>query len=385
MSLVERVEMKFFTGKIEDLSSEGLGVVRHPDGMTFFIEGAWPGDEGEFEILKREKRYGFAKWKTRTVNSPDRMEPPCPHLGFEPGKCGGCPWMIADYQSQLEYKDKYLATLLKKFHYESTLKPIHGSQKQFGFRNRAQLKIDGKKVGYVSPKSRVLAPIDSCMILNEPTHALLDYILDSLPKKEWEPPGRYLWNFVEIDEDMGPSDVELNVRRPFKQANREANEFMLNYVEAELKKDTRYDHALELFCGSGNFTEILSRYFKSTIACELPGQAARILRERNLPGVAVSETNVFAQIDWPDLIQRAQSSKVLFLDPPREGFKDLGLFVDKLPSLEKIIYVSCDAYSFASNIKPLINQGWVLREVQPVDQFPHTSHMELIAVLEKPQ
>lgn len=375
--------MKFFAGKVEDLSSEGLGVVKHPDGMTFFVEDAWPGDAGEFEIINREKRYGFAKWKERTETSPDRVTPPCPYLGFEPGKCGGCSWMMASYEKQLEYKDKYVATLLRKFHYEISANRIHGSEKQFGFRNRAQLKVNGKQVGYVSPKSRVLAPIESCIILNEPTHALLEHIRDSLPNKEWAPEGRYLWNFVDIDEDMKPKDIELNRRRPFKQANRGANNYMRHFIEDKIKEYPRYDQALELFCGSGNFTEILSPYFQTTLACELPGNATRILRERNLKGVDVIETNVFAQIEWPKILEKAKNTQVLFLDPPREGFKDLALFVERLPRLEKIIYVSCDPYTFAANCKPLTHKGWRFREVQPVDQFPHTPHLELIALLEK--
>lgn len=375
--------MEFFTGKIEDLSSEGLGVVKHADGMTFFVEGAWPGDAGEFEIVKRERRYGFARWKIYTETSQDRAPAPCPHLGFEPGKCGGCPWMIASYDKQLEYKNKYMTTLLRKFHYNFTANPIHGSEKIFGFRNRAQLKIDGKQVGYVTPKSRVLAPIESCMILNEPTHELLDYIRAQLPNKEWAPPGRFLWNFVEIDEDMKPEDIVLNQRRPFKQANHSANTYMRQFVAEKIKNYSQYDHALELFCGSGNFTEILSSQFETTVACELPGTATRILRERNLRGVEVCETNVFAQIDWPLLVEKATNAQVLFLDPPREGFKDLALLVDQLPLLEKIIYVSCDPYSFAANIKPLLEAGWSLKEIQPIDQFPHTPHMELIALLEK--
>ncbi len=375
--------MEIFSGKVEDLSSEGLGVVKHADGMTFFVEGAWPGDQGEFQVLKREKRYGFAKWQKRTVNSAHRREAPCPHLGFEPGKCGGCPWMIASYDSQLDYKNKFLAQLLKRFHYDVIPNPIHGSEKEFGFRNRAQLKIDGKRVGYVSPKSRVLAPIDSCIILNQETHALLDAIVHKLPHREWEPPGRYQWNFVDIDEDMEPQDIVLNQRRPFKQANHNANRYMRDFVEKELKTYSDYDRAMELFCGSGNFTEILSRHFKTTIACELPGAATRILRARNLPGVEVCETNVFAKLDWESVVEKAQSAQVLFLDPPREGFKDFFQFVTQLPALERIIYVSCDPYTFAANSQPLVSSGWVLREVQPVDQFPHTPHMELIGVLHK--
>lgn len=375
--------MNVFIGTVEDLSSEGLGVVKHPDGMTFFVNGAWPGDAGELEIISKEKRYGFAKFKNQTEWSKDRIPSPCPHLGFEPGKCGGCPWMIASYDKQLFYKDKYLKMLFQKFRYEANLEPIHGSERVFGFRNRAQFKTNGKQIGYVSPKSRVLAPIEDCVILNEPVRNILKSVRARLPNKEWEPPGRYLWNFLEVDEDMTFEEIELNKRRPFKQANREANTYMREWVQEKIKNISKHDLVLELFCGSGNFTEVLSAHFDSIKACELPGSATAKLQAMNLPGVEVVEANIFAQINWPELFEKIKDTKILLLDPPREGFKDLEAFITKLPRLEKILYISCDPYSFAMNIKPLINSGWNIGDVQPVDQFPHTPHMELMAILER--
>ncbi|MCB9072559.1 MAG: hypothetical protein H6623_02980 [Bdellovibrionaceae bacterium] len=76
-------------------------------------------------------------------------------------------------------------------------------------------------------------------------------------------------------------------------------------------------------------------------------------------------------------------AKFLFLDPPREGFRFLSHFVQQLPELETIMYVSCDPYTFVNNVRVLIDESWSLLEVQPVDQFPHTPHVELLAVLEK--
>jgi 23S rRNA (uracil1939-C5)-methyltransferase len=372
-----------FFGTIEDLSSEGLGVAKHPEGMTFFVNGAWPGDAGELEIISKEKRYGFAKFKNQIEWSQERSKSVCKHLGTEPGKCGGCPWMIANYESQLKFKNKYLATLLKKFHYDIEPLPIHASDQVFGFRNRAQLKTNGKQVGYVSPKSRSLAPIEDCMILNDSARGLLKHIRENLPNKQWEPPGRYQWNFLDIDEDMQPQDIEINKRRPFKQANRSANIFMREWVKAKISSQNEDEKVLELFCGSGNFTEILSQQFQLVLACEMGGTATQKLRDKNLEGVSVIESDIFARIDWQKITKPAKDVQTLFLDPPREGFKDLAAFTGELPQLKKILYVSCDPYSFASNCKDLINNGWHFVEVQPVDQFPHTPHMELMAVLEK--
>ncbi|MCC6138543.1 MAG: class I SAM-dependent RNA methyltransferase [Bdellovibrionaceae bacterium] len=372
-----------FSGTIKDLSSEGLGVVSHPDGMTFFVPGAWPGDAGEFTITQKEKRYGFAKWNKQTEFSQARVESPCAHLGFEDGKCGGCPWIFVNYEAQLEYKDKLLAVLFKKQQIEITPEKIYPSEKQLGFRNRAQFKTDGKQVGYISPKSRTLAPVKDCVVLSEPARDILKYLNAQLPKKAWAPEGRFQWNYIDVDEDMKPEDIRLNARRPFRQANRGANTFMRDWVQKQIQNFSTEDKVLELFCGSGNFTEVLSEHFDWVTAVELPGEATHALKKKNLSGVRIVEQDINAKILWPELVKNAEDTKLLFLDPPREGFPDLALLVSKLPALERIVYVSCDPQSFAMNTKPLLTAGWTLKQVQPVDQFPHTPHVELMSVLER--
>lgn len=375
--------MAIFSGVIKDISSEGLGVVTHPSGMTFFVPGAWPGDAGEFEITRQEKRYGFARWHQLIEQSLDRQKSPCPHLGFQDGLCGGCPWMFVKYNKQLEYKNKLLNTFFKKQKIEATIESIQPAPTQSAFRHRAQLKTDGKQIGYISPNSRVLAPIKTCSVLSQPLSELLESLQQQLPRTDWKPEGKFQWNFIDIDEDMQLKDVQINKRRPFQQANRSSNVYMKNWLTAQIQELSKTKNVLELFCGSGNFTEILSQHFLSIVACEFAGDAADILKNKNLKGVRVLEADIYSHTKWRSIFQNSPSTQILFLDPPREGFKDLALFVSQLPKLERIIYISCDPQSFLMNIKPLVETSWQLRPVQPVDQFPHTPHIELMAVLDK--
>ncbi|MCB9072564.1 MAG: class I SAM-dependent RNA methyltransferase [Bdellovibrionaceae bacterium] len=374
---------KEFHGTITDISSEGLGVVRHPNGMTVFVSDAWPGDAGEFVIERTEKRFAFAKWKQQTTFSPDRVTAPCPHLGFSSGQCGGCPWMDISYEAQLREKQKYLEGLFKRYRIESKIHKIQGSPLQFGFRNRAQVKTDGEVVGYVSPKTRQMAPIKDCIILEDKVRDILRFVVKQLPNQEWKPAGKYQWNFIDIDHNLNPSDVMINKRRPFQQANPNVNQYMRQWVEEKLQTNAFGDMAVELFCGSGNFTEILAKFFKTTIASELPGSALAQLHKKSLAGVKTKPMDLFDSSQWPDLIKECSKAKFLFLDPPREGFRFLSHFVQQLPELETIMYVSCDPYTFVNNVRVLIDESWSLLEVQPVDQFPHTPHVELLAVLEK--
>ncbi len=100
--------MSSFQGKITHLSQKGLGVVHHPEnGLSYFVAGTWPGDIGEFAITDRplnNKKYGYARLIRLTQPSPQRKTPECRFLGFSGNDCSGCPWMIADYNSQLDQK-----------------------------------------------------------------------------------------------------------------------------------------------------------------------------------------------------------------------------------------------------------------------------------------
>jgi 23S rRNA (uracil1939-C5)-methyltransferase len=374
---------KIFSGTVKDLSSQGLGVVVHPSGMTYFVTGAWPGDAGEFEITAQEKRFGFAKWHKQVDHSEDRTNVPCPHLGFEPGLCGGCPWMGIKYDKQLAYKQKNLSTLFNKNQIQMDLSDLQPSTRELGFRNRAQLKTDGQSVGYISPKTKTLAPIEDCVVLNDPTRDLLRFVRAQLPKKEWLPQGKFSWNFIDLDDELTIEDIEINKKRPFKQANSETNAYMKRWLEEQIKDIEPTTPVLELFCGSGNFTEVLGKKFFKITASEFAGNALENLKNKNIPSVTVFPADLFDHQSWKKLIRKTRDTKFLFLDPPREGFKDLSLFVGELPELEKIVYVACDPHRFVIDVKPLLSSGWSLKKVQPVDQFPHTPHVELMAVLTK--
>ena len=134
-----------FHAKVRDLSHKGLGVVDHPEGCVFFVPGVWPGDVGEFEILIQKKRYGFAKLIALQTPSLDRVSAPCPYQGFEEGRCGGCAWMIGSYESQLKYKEHIIRHSLERAGIKTKISPILPSANIFHYRNRAQLKTNGKE------------------------------------------------------------------------------------------------------------------------------------------------------------------------------------------------------------------------------------------------
>src|SRR5690606_337308 len=235
---------------------------------------------GIFEIESLEKTYGYARIIELTEKSKNRRnDVPCPHLGVELGKCGGCPWMIATYESQLKEKDKLVEHILSRASVltdKTKIKFIISSPKEFSYRNRAQFKTDGVAIGYVSANTTQLAPIQDCIVLTDKNRNSLKNIQAQLPNKDWMPKEKWNWNFIEVNDVE--SKVVLNQRKPFKQGNDDQNQNMKNWLKNLISDLDKDQEVLELFCGSGNFTEILSQGgFKKILATEMSDHAIQEL------------------------------------------------------------------------------------------------------------
>ncbi len=378
---------EIFKGRIRDISSEGHGVVDHPSGMVFFVKGAWPGDEGEFAVVSREKKYGNARIEKLTTSSPDRRIPECPYLGWEEGRCGGCSWMIAKIESQLHYKQKRIQYLLEKnnlLNAETKILPMRASPNTLGYRNRAQFKTDGNRFGYVSPGTKVIADVDDCVVLTEKNRETLRQLRAQLPNKSWQPERPYLWNYIDVDEEVNAEQIDLNQRRAFRQANDQQNEFMKTWLHTHLEKENKDAQIIELFAGSGNFTRVFTgEGFSAIYSAEIDQQAVQTLQAQRLPGVRGFVTDLYNPLQWTQIPADVRTAEILFLDPPREGFKLLEKYIENFPRLKKIIYVSCEPFEWSQNIRGLVHGKWRLSEVVPVDQFPQTPHVELLSVLVK--
>jgi 23S rRNA (uracil1939-C5)-methyltransferase len=372
------VTQPIFESKVEGLTFKGLGVVRHPEGRVVFVRDVWPGDEGVFETISLEKRFGFAKLKELKKPSVHRRKAPCPHLGENPGQCGGCPWMIADYNSQLVEKQKIVLELSRRggvLPNDGVLKPIIGSPKEFAYRNRAQFKTDGESVGYVSVGTNTLAPVDHCMILNEKCQELLRDIRYQLPNKNWRPK-KEDWSFIDIDDET--TQIVANKRRPFRQANTEQNEKMKAWVKNKIADKNK--SVIELFCGSGNFTGVfVENGFSDVTAVEGSRDAIENLLKK-FPKVKALDLDLLKPQNFKK-IKFEKAPEILFLDPPRDGFENLDLFLKEYKSIKEIFYVSCDLSTFIRDTKKAIELGFEVREIQPIDQFPQTPHIEILAHL----
>ena len=179
-------------------------------------------------------------------------------------------------------------------------------------------------------------------------------------------------------------DVTLGFRPlDFIQVNAGLNEHMIART-LELLDVQAEDRVLDLFCGLGNFTLPLARVAREVVGVE--GDAGLVARARENAARNGLEN---AQFHTADLAQdlrgepwmRAGFDRLL-LDPPRSG-ADAVLRQLPLAGLRRIVYVSCHPASLARDAGYLVNErGWTLRAAGVMDMFPHTAHVESIAVFE---
>jgi len=377
-----------FKGEITHLSQKGLGVVCNAqDGLTYFVAGTWPGDVGEFKVtdrILRNKKYGYAELIRLTQPSHHRKTPECPFLGYTAHSCSGCPWMIADYSSQLEQKRNSFLYVMTRAGFDTnhlTVEQVHPAPNLFGYRNRCQIKTDGEKLGFITESSHNIAEIEDCIILNTACREHLQALRKRLPCREWIPGTGKDWNFFDLDDAQQVEQIQLNRKRPFQQGNTEQNSWMRAWLKHKLAQNPFIHKVIELFCGSGNFTEVIAQSGCShIIAYESDKNAIFSLQQKNFPGVDARVADLYRPFIWKTIKKNVMDADTLVLDPPRSGLKNLPGFFESFASLRTVYYISCNPESFARDARVFCNNGWWLNDIQLVDLFPHTPHVEVLAV-----
>ena len=378
-----------FDGTVRDLTAEGVGVVAHDSGQLYQVAGVWRGESGRFRVTGYRKRTGFAELVALTEPSPLRVTAPCPHHGVGSGDCGGCPWQFMAVEAQLQEKQDRVARVMAHLGVAEQVRPVWAAPADLGYRNRAQLKSDGRRIGYMSARSNDLVAIEDCPVLSDHNRHTLAGLLASLPNRDFRPRGKHRWVSLDIDEDVTAASVSVNRRRPFRQGNSAQNRRMRAWLAERLAALPRPpERALELFAGSGNFTEVIAAAgVAEIVAVEGAAEALETLEERGLAGVSCQVANLFDNARVRELgmalADGHSATTALVLDPPREGFKAVEELLATVPTLTDILYISCNLATFARDVAVMQSCGFSVAEVQPLDQFPHTPHIELLATLHR--
>jgi 23S rRNA (uracil1939-C5)-methyltransferase len=389
-----------------------------------------PGDRIVARLVDSQQHYAIAAMVRMIHPSALRQTPPCPYVG----RCGGCSWQHLRYETQLRAKQQSVEDALRRIGRldDFEIRPIIAALDPYRYRRRIRLQAtNAKRLGLYGAASHDLVEIDSCAIADdrlnstlaplrrwlaeinsaieqleiiagdgsdelvvvarihspldpgdEPSCAgLIDgrdlirglIVLDPQERKTWGEP----WITVKLTDALSVT-LDADV---FTQVNAAGNRQMISELlaVADFRVD---DQVLELYSGAGNFTLPMATRVEKIVAVEGHRQAVA-------NGKLNAQKYRLDNIDWqcaavPQAVarlkrQRRRFSKIV-LDPPRAGAKGV---ITELAALgaEMICYLSCNPTTMARDLAALAARGYKLRLVQPIDLFPHTFHVESLAIM----
>ncbi|PCI18998.1 MAG: 23S rRNA (uracil(1939)-C(5))-methyltransferase RlmD [Piscirickettsiaceae bacterium] len=423
---------------IESLAHDGRGVA-HLDDRAVFIQGALPGEEVVFEYTKKKRDIAEGRVTEVLVASADRVEPGCVHYSI----CGGCSFQHLAPKQQIIAKQKIL---LNQFKSISKLEGFECwpalTGPYWGYRHRARLGVKDvvKKgrvlVGFREKASPFLAEIEQCEVLHPSVgKRLMDLsalvgslsIKNKLPQIEvsvgddrvalvlriLEPISDQDYVRLKEFEDSFNLDIYLQSKGPdtivpltgekldltyrlpndvtlyfgpsdFVQVNVDINRQMIKRALDTLSLNEN-DQVLDLFCGLGNFTLPMAREAGHITGVEgsedLIKRAKANANKNNITNTSFYASNLMENIDKEPWALKTYN-KVL-IDPPRLGAKEILPWLVKWKA-EQVLYISCNPSTLARDAGILVNElGYTLKKAGVMDMFPHTSHVESIALFEK--
>ncbi len=426
-----------FQTQISDLSHDGRGVAR-VDGKAVFVADALPGEHVRARIVRRHRQFDEAQCIEVLQASNERVAPRCPHYGV----CGGCALQHLAPPAQIAAKQRVLAenfARIGKVEPQRWLPPL--TAEPWGYRRRARLSVKhvpkkGKTlVGFRERDPRFVADLSRCEVLDSALGEKLDALgalLNSLegaaaiPQIEFSAGDdqralvfRHLQPLSPADrgrltafgrehgfaillqpggtdsvQALFPENVRLHYRLDdldldfapldFVQVNARLNAKMIAHA-LQLLDPQPHDRVLDLFCGLGNFSLPIAR--RVGFVCGVEGEAGLIERARGnaeRSGIANAEFVVGDLAADPRGSAWARSSfGKWLLDPPRTGAAAL---LEHLPDkcVRRVVYVSCHPGSLARDAGTLVQRhGFGLSAAGVMDMFPHTAHVESIAVFDR--
>lgn len=427
---------------IESIDHEGIGVA-HVDGKVVFIDGAVTGERVTFSTRRSRGKFDLGTVTEVLRESSQRVRPRCGYFGT----CGGCAMQHIDAVAQVAAKQRVLEDNLArigKVQPEQILSPVIGPA--WGYRNRARISVryvakkGGALVGFHERRSSFVADTMSCEVL--PAHVSklipdLRAMFGSMKLRERLPQIELavgedvtvlvLRNLEPIpDEDAeklraladkhgiqwwlqpkGPNTAHpfyplqspaLDYRLPefglriafgpteFTQVNTGVNRILVKRA-VDMLDPRPGERVGDLFCGLGNFSLPLATRGADVVGMEgSQGLVERATANARANGLEDRATFIAHDLytDAEGALKRLGPVDKLLIDPPRDGALDICKFLPDTGAPTRIVYVSCSPSTLARDAGLLVNvKGYRLEAAGVVNMFPHTGHVESIALFDR--
>jgi 23S rRNA (uracil1939-C5)-methyltransferase len=389
----------------------GSALGRH-EGRVIFVPYAIPGEVVGVRLTEEHTRWARADLVEVLRPSPHRVEPPCPYFG--PDQCGGCQFQHIDYDGQVRFKQEVVADQLARIgKLEVAVEEAIGAAQPWDYRNNVQFHVtDEGYLGFLTADTNNIIPVEDCLIIDP----LLDEMWTAfdmhwpeiyrLSLRCGSATGERMAIFeldeyqdfdIEVDFPVscilmmpdgeavvlmgGTSLVEYVAGRDYRisagsffQVNTGGAGALVALVREALEP-RRGDTLLDLYCGVGLF------------GLALAGEVGRVLGVESDPSAAADFVVNAADLDNVELLEgKAQQVlgsvegpvDLVVLDPPRAGAGERALGEVARLGPRRIAYVSCDPATLARDARHLVDAGYGLEVVQPLDMFPQTFHVESV-------
>ena len=401
----------------------GGGVIAHDEGEALMVFYALPGELVEVVPKNRQSGLTYANAVDVLESSAERVPPRCPHFG----ECGGCQWQHARYDRQLELKREVVDEAWRRAGVRLPPDaPVIGMVDPWRYRIRGEFEALTDRHGRVSlgfhrMRSHSVLPVTTCPIHDErieraalalaeaATELGLSGLQSVLLTVEPTGPG-LLWRtryrrpsqgsqdpalaaraaellpgLVLLEDSMSLDfwDLSFRVRSDtFVQTN--YRQMLVLYQTAlEMLGAGSRDAVLDLYAGIGTIAVAVARTAGSVTAIEENPAAVRLSRlnarindARNLRVLPGRVEEALRQV-------RVGDHQAVVLDPPRAGCEP-GAIAELLRlGTERVVYISCEPSTQARDVALLVRGGYRVRRAAVVDMFPHTYHVECVALLER--
>lgn len=391
--------------------------------VTLSVPAGLPGERVTIAVeappsppAGRRKRH----WKPRPPRvwiseihepSPLRVQAPCPIFG----SCGGCQLQHMQYEAQLAWKRSVVADLLREvgMFTDPPVLPTVPCDSPWHYRNHMRFSVNRSgQIGLTARGTHRVLPLNECAIahtqinralavLNQHTHPQPQVLIrcgDASNELliQPQPPTMVAEQLAEAGLDLHTETMQEILAgetfriRPssFFQTNTPQAEKMMQMVLDGLLQSAPHQavgtHPLTIvdaYCGVGTFALLLARVVDKVIAIE---ESASAIKDAQWNLRMVENVEILKGKVEDLLPARAAEVDGLVIDPPRAGCQPVVLETLVQHPIKRIVYVSCDPSTLARDLHILchLQPTYRLRSVQPLDMFPHTAHIECVALLE---
>ena len=438
---------KIKTATIKKLINGGYGLCSAENGKTIMVRNSLPGETVEIRIVEQLQKVDYGIAGNILTPHKNRITPPCPWYSSCGGcDLQHADYRTQCSIKDQILKDLLERNQSTSLHRLSTLvAPILPSPDEFGYRQRIRLKNGNNRVGFYKFRSHEIVPIKQCLLAPDTINSALELLpytsgfqsLSSITeeidillnpddstlclvlytKRKPRPndrktarslareiaPGTRIFLAGQQFSMEGPfsgdkedTDRTLSMTVPgrgpltlfweaggFCQVNIGQNFNLVNLV-LEFCKPASTDKLLDLYCGMGNFALPLAQKTGRVHGIESQGAAIRSGRYNSdynqLANISFEKSDVLAACKR--LAGSNETFDTIVCDPPRQGMVNMAPLLDRL-CRKRIVYISCDPATLCRDLALLQQEGFRVKNIQPVDMFPQTHHIETVTLLEK--